>query len=101
MKQEEVNMVVAQKTEIENHFKKLTEEYEDFKNKSGESNTNSPNTNIIKERDTLKDKNEKLTNMCKKYLAKLKQLETKSNKTKTENDSEKAIEELTNKVVEL
>merc|ERR1711874_953807 len=96
-KQEEVNQLLIEKEESDSSNKKITDELKSLQSRYDDALQNSSNSDIIKEKHLLKEKNEKLTNMCKKYLAKLKQQEVilKEKEGMVENDK---IEEYNNKI---
>merc|ERR1712025_66206 len=74
-KQEEVYRLLMEKEEMDTITKKTTEDLKTLQNKYDDILKNTSNADIIKEKHLLKEKNDKLTNMCKKYLAKIKQQE--------------------------
>merc|ERR550532_3861021 len=76
---------------LEAELKGVTTKYEDVLNSSSSAD-------VIRERDTLKDKCEKLTNMCKKYLAKVKQQEVA---LKEKEDGDGGSEAMTLKIQDL
>merc|ERR1712106_796765 len=96
-KQEEVNQLVLEKDNTELNLQKNREELKSFQIKYNDLLANSSSADIIKEKHLLKEKNEKLTNMCKKYLAKVKQQEAvlKEKEGMVENDQ---IEEFNEKI---
>merc|ERR1711874_594423 len=96
-KQEEVNQLLIEKEESDSSNKKITDELKSLQSRYDDALQNSSNSDITKEKHLLKEKNEKLTNMCKKYLAKLKQQEVilKEKEGMVENDK---IEEYNNKI---
>merc|ERR1711874_804575 len=96
-KQEDVNQLLIEKEESDSSNKKITDELKSLQSRYDDALQNSSNSDIIKEKHLLKEKNEKLTNMCKKYLAKLKQQEVilKEKEGMVENDK---IEEYNNKI---
>merc|ERR1712212_956993 len=87
-KQEEVNRLLIEKEEKDLSTKKLTEDLKSLQNRYNDTLQNSSNADMIKEKHLLKEKNEKLTNMCKKYIAKIKQQEAalKEKEGMVEND---------------
>merc|ERR1712013_452752 len=96
-KQEEVNRLLEEKEEAELSAKKMTDDLKSLQNKYNDAVQNSSNADMIKEKHLLKEKNEKLTNMCKKYIAKIKQQEAalKEKEGMVENDK---IEEYNEKI---
>merc|ERR1719370_1164753 len=76
---------------LESDLKGVTTKYEDVLNSSSSAD-------VIRERDTLKDKCDKLTNMCKKYLAKVKQQEVA---LKEREDGDGGSEAMTQKIQDL
>merc|ERR1711915_422309 len=56
---------------------------------------------LMKERDQLKEKNEKLTGMCKKYIAKIKQLDAQIKQADASSATNKEIEELKETIASL
>merc|ERR1712054_550607 len=96
-KQDEVNQLVSEKEKLESNLQRSNDELESTKEKCSELMEKSSHADIIKEKDLLKEKNEKLTNMCKKYLAKLKQQESvlKGKEQGIENDK---IEEFNQRI---
>merc|ERR1711915_687268 len=101
LKQEECNNILKENEKLKNDYETIKDDYTQMKEKYTEVVNNSTNSEIIKERDVLKDKNEKLTNMCKKYIAKVKQLESSNTESNRNNDSRAKIEELHNKISDL
>merc|ERR1711945_13158 len=85
------------KEEAEFSAKKMTDDLKSLQNKYNDAVQNSSNSDMIKEKHLLKEKNEKLTNMCKKYIAKIKQQEAalKEKEGMVENDK---IEEYNEKI---
>merc|ERR1711970_1390796 len=75
----------------------MGEDLKSLQNKYNDTLQNSSNADMIKEKHLLKEKNEKLTNMCKKYIAKIKQQEAalKEKEGMVENDK---IEEYNEKI---
>merc|ERR1712142_1430499 len=96
-KQEEVNRLLMEKEETDTITKKTIEDLKSLQNKYDDMLQNTSNAEIIKEKHLLKEKNDKLTNMCKKYLAKIKQQEAslKDKEGMVENDK---IEEYNEKI---
>merc|ERR1712007_283517 len=80
--------------------KKITEDLKSLQNRYNDTLQNSSNADMINEKHLLKEKNEKLTNMCKKYIAKIKQQEAtlKEKEGMVENDK---IEEYNEKITNL
>merc|ERR1712173_196922 len=99
-KQEEVNRLLIEKEENDLSTKKITEDLKSLQNRYNDTLQNSSNADLIKEKHLLKEKNEKLTNMCKKYIAKIKQQEAalKEKEGMIENDK---IEEYNEKIANL
>merc|ERR1712228_933184 len=97
-KQDEVNQLISEKEKLESNLQRTSDELESTKEKCCELMEKSSHADIIKEKDLLKEKNEKLTNMCKKYLAKLKQQESvlKEKEQGIENDK---IEEFNQRIL--
>merc|ERR1719233_1150811 len=87
-KQEEVNRLLLEKEKNDLSTKKITEDLKSLQNRYNDTLQNSSNADMINEKHLLKEKNEKLTNMCKKYIAKIKQQEAtlKEKEGMVEND---------------
>merc|ERR1711913_227042 len=106
-KQEEVNGLLLAKEVAEKEIQKLRFDLDQSK-KQYESlleTQDSGTDKIVKERDALKEKNDKLTNMCKKYIAKIKkqdvqikEMEEKEQLGQAGNDQ---IEALNSRILEM
>eukprot|EP00092_Neocalanus_flemingeri_P001893 GFUD01002020.1.p1 GENE.GFUD01002020.1~~GFUD01002020.1.p1 ORF type:complete len:4147 (-),score=1483.97 GFUD01002020.1:293-12733(-) len=96
-KQEEVNQLIQEKEVLDINLQKTSHELKSFQTKYNDLLKNTSNADLINEKNLLKEKNEKLTNMCKKYLVKVKQQEAllKVDESKVENDQ---IEEFNQKI---
>merc|ERR1719427_1296820 len=79
-KQDEVNKLNEEKVLLNDQLEKRTKDLKASESKYQDLLSTSGNdAELIRQKQTLQDKNEKLTNMCKKYLAKIKQQEAKVN----------------------
>ena len=79
-KQDEVNKLNEEKVLLNNQLEKRTTDFKALESKYQDLLATSGNdAELIKQKQALQDKNEKLTNMCKKYLAKIKQQDAKIN----------------------
>jgi len=74
-KQEEATQLIQEKEELDSNLQRISGELKSLEAKYNDLLKKSSNADLIKEKDLLKEKNEKLTSMCKKYLAKVKQQE--------------------------
>ena len=99
-KQEEVQGLIVERDNLGDCLTKAQDELRAFEAKYHDALNTVSEADLIRERDQLKEKNEKLTGMCKKYIAKIKQLDAqiKQNDAQVETDQK---EEFTLKITSL
>ena len=99
-RQEEIGRLLEEKDIFQKDLVTAETTVKTFEAKYNDVLKTSSEAELIRDRDQFKEKNEKLTGMCKKYIAKIKQLDSQLKQSETSVDNSQ-IEEFNNKITSL
>ena len=92
--------MIEEKDALQNDLTNAETAVKSFESKYNEALETASEAELIRERDQLKEKNDKLTGMCKKYIAKIKQLDAQAKQSETSVDNAQ-IEEFNSRISSL
>ena len=99
-KVEDMSKQVIEKEALLKDLAKSQDEVKQLETKYNQVLENASEAELIRERDQFKEKNEKLTGMCKKYIAKIKQLDAQVKQSESTVDNAQ-VEEFNNRISSL